>query len=94
MKAMSKKIDSARKDLTKALKKHAEIVGSTAVSMKKAQRAAADVHLAAIKYAAQVESKTGLTSPFGDALQPGLDTSTLASLTAERDAIAKKPHKK
>ncbi|MCU1542448.1 MAG: hypothetical protein JWM50_313 [Microbacteriaceae bacterium] len=91
---MSKKIDSARKDLNKALKKHAGVVGSTAVSMKKAQRAAAAVHLAAIKYAAQVEAKTGLSSPFGDVLQPGLDTSTLDSLSAERDELAKKPRKK
>ena len=91
---MSKKIDSARKDLTKALKKHAEIVGGTAVSLKKAQRAAAEIHLAAIKYAALVEAKTGLPSPFGDVLKPGLDTSTMASLTAERDALAKKPKKK
>lgn len=91
---MSKKIDSARKDLNKALKKHAAVVGATAVSLKKAQRAAAEVHIAAIAYVAAVEAKTGLTSPFGDALQPGLDTSTMASLTAERDAIAKKPHKK
>jgi hypothetical protein len=91
---MSKKIDSARKDLTKALKKHAEIVGGTAVSLKKAQRAAAEIHLAAITYAALVEAKTGLPSPFGDALQPGLDTSTMASLTAERDALAKNPKKK
>ena len=91
---MSKKIDSARKDLTKALKKHAEVVGATAVSLKKAQRAAAEVHLAAIAYVAAVESKTGLTSPFGDTLQPGLDTSTMESLSAERGALAKKPHKK
>ena len=91
---MSKKIDSARKDLTKALKKHAEIVGGTAVSLKKAQRAAAEIHLAAIKYAALVEAKTGLPSPFGDVLQPGLDTSTMASLSAERDALAKSPKKK
>jgi len=91
---MSKKIDSARKDLTKALKKHAEIVGGTAVSLKKAQRAAAEIHLAAIEYAALVEAKTGLPSPFGDVLQPGLDTSTMESLTAERDALAKKPKKK
>jgi hypothetical protein len=91
---MSKKIDAARKDLTKALKRHAEVVGSTAVSMKKAQRAAAEVHLAAIKYAAEVEAKTGLTSPFGEVLQPGLDLSTLASLSAERDAIASSKKKK
>jgi hypothetical protein len=92
---MSKKIDSARKDLTRALKKHAEIVGSTAVSMKKAQRAAAAVELAALNYAAEVEAKTGLVSPFVEALQPGLDATTLQSLSAERDALAKKkPRKK
>lgn len=92
---MSKKIDSARKSLTKALKKHASVVGAPAVSLKKSQRAAAEVHLAAIAYAAAVEAKTGLTSPFGDVLQPGLDTSTMNSLTAERDALAnKKPRKK
>jgi hypothetical protein len=91
---MSKKIDAARKDLTKALKKHAEVVGATAVSLKKSQRAAAAVHLAAIKYAAEVEAKTGLPSPFGDALNPGLDLSTVKSLKDERDAIASKPKKK
>jgi len=91
---MSKKIDSARKDLTRALKKHAEIVGGTAVSLKKAQRAAAAIHVAAFEYAALVEAKTGLPSPFGEVLQPGLDTSTMASLTAERDALAVKPKKK
>ena len=30
---MSKKIDEARKQLNKALKKHAEVVGGTAVSL-------------------------------------------------------------
>ena len=33
---MSKKIDAARKELSKALKKHAEVVGADAVSLKKA----------------------------------------------------------
>ena len=91
---MSKKIDSARKDLTKALKKHAAVVGASAVSLKKSQRAAAAVHVAAFKYASAVEAKTGLPSPFGDVLKSGLDVSTMASLTAERDALATKPKKK
>ncbi|MCU1424157.1 MAG: hypothetical protein JWM51_448 [Microbacteriaceae bacterium] len=90
---MSKKIDSARKALNKALKKHAAVVGASAVSLKKSQRAASAVHAAAVKYAAAVEAKTGLPSPFGEVLNPGLDTTTLASLSAERDAIAA-PQKK
>ena len=48
---MSKKIDEARKHLTKALKKHAEVVGGQAVSLKKAERAAARVAEAATAYA-------------------------------------------
>jgi hypothetical protein len=90
---MSKKIDAARKELTKAVKHLAEVVGSRAVSMKKAQRAAAEVHLAAIRYSAEVEAKTGLPSPFGEALAPGLDITTISSLAAERDAIAKRDKK-
>jgi hypothetical protein len=85
---MSKKIDSARKELTKALKKHAEVVGANAVSLKKSQRAASAVHNAAVKYAAAVEAKTGLPNPLSNIGMPGLDTKTLASLAAERDAIA------
>ncbi|GHD83445.1 hypothetical protein CLV85_1894 [Salinibacterium amurskyense] len=84
---MSKKIDAALKDLKKALNKHAEIVGSSAVSLKKAQRASAKVAAAATAYAEVVHSKSGMGNPFDDMLQPGLDSGTLASLAAERDSI-------
>lgn len=89
--AMSKKIDAARKNLSKALKKHAEVVGGAAVSLKKSQRAAAAVHAAAGAYVDAVYAKTGLGSPFGDILEPGLEAATLASLSAERDALSTKP---
>ncbi|MEL0627670.1 hypothetical protein V6245_12025 [Salinibacterium amurskyense] len=84
---MSKKIDAALKDLKKALNKHAEVVGSSAVSLKKAQRASAKVAAAATAYAEVVHSKSGMGNPFDDMLQPGLDSGTLASLAAERDSI-------
>jgi hypothetical protein len=86
---MSKKIDEARKNLTRALKKHAEVVGARAVSLKKAQRAAAKVQAAAVAYADAVQSKSGLGNPFTDVAGHGLETSTIASLSAERDAIAR-----
>jgi hypothetical protein len=86
---MSKKIDSALKDLTKALKKHAEAVGGRTVSLKKSQRASAQVAAAAGAYAEAVHAKSGLGNPFTDMLEPGLQESTLASLAAERDQIAK-----
>jgi predicted TPR repeat methyltransferase len=88
---MSKKIDAARKNLSKALKKHAEVVGGAAVSLKKSQRAASAVHTAAAAYVDAVYTKTGLSSPFGEILEPGLEASTLASLAAERDALTTKP---
>lgn len=84
---MSKKIDSALKTLTKALTKHAEVVGAGAVSLKKAQRASAKVAAAATAYAEAVHAKSGLGNPFDEMLQPGLEHSTLASLSAERDSI-------
>lgn len=84
---MSKKIDAALKDLKKALKKHAEVVGGSAVSLKKSQRASAKVALAADAYAAAVQAKSGLSNPFGG--METLDDSTRASLVAERDQIAK-----
>ena len=90
---MSKKIDSARKSLNKALKKHASIVGGTAVSLKKAERAAAEVREAALHYSELVSSKTGLDSPFAGVTVKGLEANTIASLAAERDKIATKPHK-
>lgn len=86
---MSKKIDAALKDLKKALTKHAEAVGGPTVSLKKAQRATAKVAAAASTYAELVHAKSGLDNPFNDMVQPGLEQSTLASLHAERDAIAK-----
>jgi hypothetical protein len=86
---MSKKIDAALKDLKKALNKHADAVGGSSVSLKKAQRATAKVAAAATAYAQAVHKKSGLGNPFDDMIQPGLEQSTLASLAAERDAIAK-----
>ena len=85
---MSKKIDAALKDLKKALNKHAAAVGGSAVSLKKAQRASARVAAAASTYAEVVNAKSGLANPFDDMVQPGLEPSTIASLAAERDALA------
>jgi hypothetical protein len=85
---MSKKIDAALKDLKKALNKHADAVGGSAVSLKKAQRASAKVAAAATAYAEVVHAKSGLGNPFDEMIQPGLEQSTIASLSAERDSIA------
>jgi hypothetical protein len=86
---MSKKIDAALKDLKKALNKHAEAVGGRTVSLKKSQRASAKVAAAATAYAEAVHAKSGLGNPFTDMLEPGLEPTTIASLAAERDTIAK-----
>ena len=86
---MSKKINSALRGLKKALNQHADAVGGRAVSLKKAQRASAKVAAAASAYAEAVLAKSGVGNPFDDMLQPGLEKSTIASLAAERDAIAK-----
>ena len=88
---MSKKIDEARKQLNKALKKHAEVVGGTAVSLKKSQRAASAVYEAAENYAAVVQKKTGLASPFEGIHPVTLEPVTIASLEAERDKLSTKP---
>jgi hypothetical protein len=90
---MSKKIDAARKALTKAIKKHAEIAGGAAVPLKKAERAAAAVREAATTYATIVHAKTGLESPFDGMVSLGLEPATIASLVAERDKIATRPIK-
>ncbi|MDM4762385.1 hypothetical protein QT381_05120 [Galbitalea sp. SE-J8] len=92
---MSKRIDAARKRLNQALKKHAEVVGGSAVSIKKSQRAAAEVREAALAYAEIVVEKTGQPSPF-DGLKDtsALRDTTIASLKSERDKIASKPAKK
>jgi len=86
---MSKKIDAALKELKKALNKHAEVVGAPAVSLKKAQRASARVLEALENYAAVVEKKSGIESPFRGIARTGLEPATIASLAAERDRIAK-----
>jgi hypothetical protein len=86
---MSKKIDAALKDLVKALRKHAVVAGDRHISLKRSQRATARVRAAASAYAAAVHARSGLGNPFDDVLDPGLDAATLASLAAERDAIAR-----
>jgi hypothetical protein len=86
--SMSKKIDSALKDLVKALKKHAEVAGERHISLKRSQRATAKVRAAASAYAAAVHARSGLGNPFDDVADPTLDVETLQSLASERDAIA------
>ncbi|GAA4664124.1 hypothetical protein [Frondihabitans cladoniiphilus] len=86
---MTKKIDAALKDLTKALEHHAQVVSLKPVPQKKAGRAAAELRAAATAYAAIVEKKTGQTNPFIDFL----DKATIDSLMHERDALAKKTAK-
>jgi hypothetical protein len=86
---MSKKIDSALKDLIKALKKHADVAGERHISLKRSQRATAKVRAAASAYAAAVHARSGLGNPFDDVVDPALDAETLVSLAAERDAIAR-----
>lgn len=86
---MSKKIDGARKKLTKAIAKHAEAVGGSRVTLKNAERATAKLQDAAAEYAAAVKAKSGLDTPFTDAKPVGLDQETITSLSAERDAISK-----
>lgn len=88
---MPKKINEARKRLTKALKKHAEVVGGQAVSLKKAERASARVADAATAYAELVEKKTGLASPFQGVEPKGLEAETVASLEAEREKLSTRP---
>ncbi|RKR72975.1 hypothetical protein C8E83_0057 [Frondihabitans australicus] len=83
MTPVTKKIDTALHDLTKALEKHAQIVGLKPVPLKKAGRAAADLRQAAAAYANIVEARTGQTNPFIDFLDPA----TMESLAHERDAI-------
>ena len=84
---MSKKIDSALKDLIKALNKHADVASAKPSSLKKTQRATARVQAAASAYAEIVNAKSGMPNPFSDMIQPGLEDSTIASLAAERDKI-------
>src|SRR5690606_37573417 len=84
--AKGKIIKSTLKDLVKALEHHADAVSGSAVSVKKAQRAAAKVVAAANAYADAVETKTGLGNPFTTG-GGALGDETIASLAAERDEI-------
>ena len=87
---MSKKIDAALKDLRRALKAHAEVVGGSAVSLKKAQRASSKVTATATAYAEAVHAKSGMGNPFDDMAPPGLERATLDSISAERDSLHKR----
>ncbi len=84
---MSKKIDSALKDLIKALKKHADVADERHISLKRSQRATAQVRNAATVYAAAVHARSGMGNPFDEVIDPALDAETLNSLAAERDEI-------
>lgn len=88
---MSKKIDSTLTELIKALKKHSEVAVDKHASMKRRQRATARVSLAATAYAAAVHAHSGLPNPFDEIVAPGLEEATIASLAAERDALATRP---
>ena len=86
---MSKKIDSALKDLIKALEKHADVASERHISLKRSQRATSRVRAAASAYAAAVHAKSGMGNPFDEVIDPALDEETLQSLSAERDQILK-----
>ena len=78
----------AQNDLSKALMKHAEVVGGDAVWLKKSQRATARLLAAAAAYSAVVAATTGEPDLFANLSKTtGLEESTISSLTAERNAI-------
>ena len=83
---VSKKIKTALRDLIDALEKHAAVTAERPTSSKRAGRATAKVRSAAASYTAIVAAKTGQPNPFVDFL----DDETVASLRAERDAVARK----
>lgn len=85
---MSKKIDTAYGKLSAALEKHADLASRKKTRRGRIEAAAADVRKAATKYAAVVSARTDTTSPFADIADPRLDQPTVASLQAERDALA------
>ncbi|KQQ09878.1 hypothetical protein [Rathayibacter sp. Leaf296] len=87
---MSKKIDAAHQALVAALDKHARLVSDKDSSPRKVERAGAELRSATKAYAALVSARTGSASPFADLADPRLDQPTIASLRAERDAIAKR----
>ncbi|AZZ50251.1 hypothetical protein C5C31_08045 [Rathayibacter rathayi] len=85
---MSKKIDAAHRALVEALDKHALLVLDKSSKPRKVERAGAELRAATKTYAALVSARTGIASPFADLADPRLDKPTIASLRAERDAIA------
>ncbi|QHC69357.1 hypothetical protein [Rathayibacter sp. VKM Ac-2801] len=87
---MSKKIESAYRRLADALEKHAELASGKKSRRGRIESAAADVKRAAITYAAAVSARTDTESPFSDIADPRLDRPTIASLTAERDALSRR----
>lgn len=87
---MAKKIDTALRDLVKALDKHAALASDPKSGKSKIQRAAAKVRTSAKVYQSVIVSRTGTDSPFTDIADPRLDAPTVKSLTAERDALAAK----
>lgn len=87
---MSKKIDAAHRALVAALGKHARLVSDKSAKPRKVERAGAELRAATKAYAALVSARTGTASPFADLADPRLDKPTIASLRAERDAIATK----
>lgn len=87
---MSKKIDAAHRALATALDKHARLVSDKESNPRKVERASAELRAAAKAYSALVSARTGTASPFADLVDARLDQPTIASLRAERDAIAKK----
>lgn len=86
---MTKKIDTAAKDLIQAVKEHAQLSGLKPVPPKKVARAAVELRKATAVYTAVVEQRTGQINPFIDALDAG----TVDSLIRERDRLAKKARK-
>ena len=82
---MSQKIDDAIRDWTKALRNHVRVATAGSKSVKKTQRAAAQVAGAASAYAEAIHATSGMESPFAEVLSPGLPLVTLESLAAERD---------
>ena len=85
---MSKKIDAAHHALVAALEKHADAASGKKSKRRKIEAAAAEVRRAAITYARVVSARTDTVSPFADIPEPRLDEPTVASLKAERDALA------
>ncbi|NRD25108.1 hypothetical protein [Frigoribacterium sp. VKM Ac-2836] len=85
---MAKKLKTAHRDLVEALDHHSKVMQEKPLSSKRAGRATAKLRLAVSAYSAVVAGKTGQPDPFVD--YDALDPATVASLAAERDAIAHK----